>query len=168
MSPASTDDDTPHADERKLVSLIDGMPIAMMTTVDGQGRLRAVPMARQEVEPTADLWFITARDTQHVEDVRARPQVGLTFSSRDSWVALRGIATVVDDDAKLRELWNTFAEAWLPGGPEDPQAVLIHVTVEHGEYWDTPGGAVSSVLSYVKAKVTGKPYQGGENETVRL
>lgn len=150
--------DTPHAEERKLVDLIDDIPIAMMTTTDAQGRLRAVPMARQEVEPTADLWFITARDTQHVEDVRARPQVGLTFSSRDSWVSLRGTATVVDDEAKLRELWNTFAEAWLPGGPEDPQAVLIHVEAEHGEYWDSPGGKVASLISFAKTKLTGDTY----------
>jgi len=150
--------DTPHAEQRTLVGLIDDMPIAMMTTTDAQGRLRSVPMARQEVEPSADLWFITARDTQHVEDLRARPQVGLTFSSRDSWVALRGTARVVDDESKLHELWNTFAEAWLPGGPEDPQAVLIHVTVEHGEYWDTPGGKVASLLSFAKTRLTGDTY----------
>ncbi|WP_207619848.1 pyridoxamine 5'-phosphate oxidase family protein [Nocardioides sp. IC4_145] len=158
MSDASTGQDTPHAEERKLVDLMDDMPIAMMTTVDAEGRLRSVPMARQEVEPTADLWFITARDTQHVEDLRARPQVGLTFSARDSWVALRGTATVVDDEAKLRELWNTFAEAWLPGGPEDPQAVLIHVAAEHGEYWDSPGGKVASLISFAKTKLTGDTY----------
>ncbi|MEV7428420.1 pyridoxamine 5'-phosphate oxidase family protein [Nocardioides sp. NPDC092400] len=150
--------DTPHAEERKLVELLDDMPIAMMTTVDARGDLRALPMARQEVEPTADLWFITARDTQHVDDIRARPQVGLTFSARDSWVSLRGRAEVVDDETKLRELWNTFAEAWLPGGPEDPNAVLIHVTVDHGEYWDSPGGKVASLISFAKAKLTGDTY----------
>ena len=47
-----------------------------------------------------------------------------------SWVAVTGTAAVVDDLDKLRELWNTFAEAWLPGGPEDPNAVLIHVDVD--------------------------------------
>ncbi|GAA4680969.1 pyridoxamine 5'-phosphate oxidase family protein [Nocardioides nanhaiensis] len=147
-----------HGDARTLVDLIDGMPIAMMTTSDAEGRLRAVPMARQEVAPDADLWFITGRDTQHVVDIRARPQVGLTFSSSDSWVSLRGTARVVDDEAKLAELWNTFAEAWLPGGPENPEAVLIHVDAEHGEYWDTPGGKVASLISLVKTKVTGETY----------
>lgn len=147
-----------HTEARTLVDLIDDMPIAMMTTADAEGRLRAVPMARQEVAPDADLWFITGRDTQHVADIRTRPQVGLTFSSRDAWVSLRGTARVVDDEAKLAELWNTFAEAWLPGGPENPEAVLIHVEAEHGEYWDTPGGKVASLISFVKTKVTGDTY----------
>ena len=43
---------------------------------------------------------------------------------------ITGRAEVVDDDAKLKELWNTFAEAWLPEGPEDPNATLIRVDVD--------------------------------------
>jgi len=141
-------------EKQKLIELMKDMPIGMMTTF-GPGGPRSVPMARQEVEPSAELWFITARDTEHVEALRASPEVADTFSARDSWVALTGQATVVDDQGKLDELWNTFAEAWLPGGPEDPNATLIKVDVEHGEYWDSPGSKVASLVSFVKAKLTG-------------
>jgi general stress protein 26 len=84
--------------------------------------------------------------------------VALTFSSRDAWVAATGTATVVDDETKLRELWNTFAEAWLPGGPEDPNAALIRVDVDRAEYWDTPGGRIASMVSFAKTKLTGDTY----------
>jgi general stress protein 26 len=142
-------------EQQKLIDLMGDMPIAMMTTYGDSGP-RSVPMARQEVEPSAELWFITARDTAHVDDIRANPQVSLTFSSTSSWVAMTGRAEVVDDQAKLEELWNTFAEAWLPGGPEDPNASLIKVDVEHGEYWDAPGSSkAASLISFVKAKITG-------------
>ena len=73
-------------------------------------------------------------------------------------MAVTGQAEVVDDDAKLAELWNTFAEAWLPGGPEDPQATLLRVDVEQAEYWDTPGGKVASLISFAKTKLTGETY----------
>lgn len=146
-------------DEKKtLLQLLEDLPIGMLTTTSADGSLRSVPMARQEVEPTAELWFITARDTRHVADIGVRPHVALTFSSRSSWVALEGRATVVDDTAKLKELWTTFAEAWLPGGPEDPNAVLLRVDLTDGEYWDTPGGKVTSLLSLLKTKVTGDTY----------
>ena len=141
-------------EQDKLVELMRDMSVAMMTTYGDDGP-RSLPMARQEVEPSAELWFITARDTRHVDDIRKNPTVSLTFSARDSWVAIVGRATVVDDEAKLKELWTTFAEAWLPGGPEDPNATLIKVDVEHGEYWDSPGSKVASLLSFVKAMVTG-------------
>lgn len=144
-------------DQKKLVDLMDDMPIAMLTTFGPDGA-RSVPMARQEVEPSAQMWFISARDTEHTRAIQQNPAVSLTFSARDAWVAVTGTATVVDDDAKLRELWDTFAEAWLPGGPEDPNAVLIKVDVEHGEYWDTPGGKVASLLSFAKSKLTGDTY----------
>lgn len=143
--------------QRKLADLIADMPIAMMTTFGPNG-FHSVPMARQEVEPDAEMWFITARSTEHVADIDSEPRVGLTFSSRDAWVALTGRATVIHDRVKLDELWNTFAEAWLPGGPEDPEAVLIRVEVEGGEYWDTPGGKVASLISFVKTKLTGQTY----------
>ena len=155
----------PETDDRqKLIDLMADMPIAMMTTFGPDGP-RSIPMARQEVEPSAELWFITARDTHHVSDLQTDPRVLLTFSSRDAWVAVNGRGEVVDDLAKLRELWNTFAEAWLPGGPEDPGAVLIRVDVERGEYWDSPGGKVASLLSFAKVKLTGATYDS-EHGTV--
>src|SRR3954447_14971352 len=141
----------------KLVELMDDMHVAMMTTLGPEG-VRSVPMARQQVEPDAEMWFITARDTDHVRSIEADPRVALTFSLRDAWVAATGTATVVDDETKLRELWNTFAEAWLPGGPEDPNAALIRVDVDRAEYWDTPGGRVASLVSFAKTKLTGDTY----------
>ena len=148
---------TDNEDQKKLLELIDDIPIGMLTTFGGDGP-RSVPMARQEVDAAAELWFITARDTAHVRAIQADPRVSLTFSARDSWVAAYGRAEVVDDQAKLAELWTTFAEAWLPGGPEDPNATLLRVDLEHGEYWDTPGGKVASLISFAKTKLTGDTY----------
>lgn len=147
------------SDRDKLVELMRDMRIAMFTTTADDGTLQAVPMARQEVEPSGELWFITARDTRHVRDIRQRPHVGLTFSSADAWVSIHGAAAVIDDEAKLKELWNSFAEAWLPGGPEDPNAALIRVDVTGGEYWDTPGSRVASVISFAKSKLTGDTFK---------
>lgn len=145
------------AERVHLVRLMEDMPIAMFTTFGTEGP-RSVPMARQEVEPDAEMWFISARDTDHTRALAHDASVALTFSSRDTWVSLTGKAHVVDDIAKLRDLWNTFAEAWLPGGPEDPGAVLIRVDVEKAEYWDTPGGKVASLLSFAKVTLTGETY----------
>ncbi|GAA4364947.1 pyridoxamine 5'-phosphate oxidase family protein [Nocardioides caricicola] len=144
-------------DTKKLVDLLEDMPIGMLTTFGPEGP-RSIPMARQEVEPTAELWFITVKDSAHSRAIAAEPRVSLTFTARDSWVAVYGRATLVDDREKLAELWTTFAEAWLPGGVDDPNAVLLRVDVESGEYWDTPGGKVASLLSFVKTKLTGDTY----------
>lgn len=153
------------SDQEKFAELVKDIPIAMLTTYGADGP-RSLPMAREEVDPGAELWFITARDTRHVRDIAQEPRVSLTFSSRDAWVAGAGRAAVVDDRDKLKELWNNFAEAWLPGGPEDPNATLIRVDLDEVEYWDTPGGKVASLVSFVKTKVTGDTYDS-EHGTVR-
>jgi general stress protein 26 len=145
------------SDAQKLAQLLDDKPIAMMTTFGAEGP-RSIPMARQEVEAGEELWFITARDTEHTRAIQQEPQVSLTFSARDSWVALTGRAHVVDDDAKLEELWNSFAEAWLPEGPRSERSVLIRVDVEKAEYWDSPGSKLASLLSFAKVKLTGDTY----------
>ncbi|GAA3383581.1 pyridoxamine 5'-phosphate oxidase family protein [Cryptosporangium minutisporangium] len=156
-------------DARKVSDLIKSSGrTAMLTTTAPDGTLTSRPMALQEVEFDGDLWFFAERASRKVTHLAAHPQVNVTVGSGATWVSLTGQATVVDDAAKKKELWNAAVEAWFPDGPDDPGVVLIKIAGESAEYWDTPGGRVASLLSFAKAKATGKPCDGGENETVRL
>ena len=152
----------------KLAELAKDIKIAMFTTTDSEGHYVSRPMAQQLVEDDSDLWFFAERDSHVVGHVAQRPHVGITLSSASTWSSIDGEAEVVEDSARAKELWNTWVEAWLPQGPEDPSVVLIKVNAHSAEYWDTPGGRVASILSFVKAKATGEPYSGGENKTVTL
>ena len=152
----------------KLVDLAKDIHVAMLTTVDGDGHLTARPMAHQEVESDGDLWFFVEKSSPTATNLATRPQAGVSLSSADTWVSLSGTAEIVDDVARAKELWNSWVEAWLPQGPEDDSVALVHFRAEAGEYWDTAGGRVASALSFVKAKVTGDRYHGGDNETVTL
>jgi general stress protein 26 len=152
----------------KLVELTKDIKITMLTTVDAEGHFVSRPMAHQLVEPDGDLWLFAASDSRVVEQIKANSHVGLTLSSNDTWISIDGDAAVVEDQATKEALWNKWVEAWLPQGPADPNVVLIKVDPHTAEYWDTPGGAVASLLSFVKAKVTGEPYQGTDRDTVDL
>jgi general stress protein 26 len=125
-------------------------------------------MGQQEVEFDGDLWYFAERESRKVRQITANPHVGVTLSSGSTWISIDGTAEIVDDKAKVHELWNGWVDAWLPQGPDDPSVVLIKVTGESAEYWDTPGGRIASVISLVKSKVTGERYDGGENERVDL
>ena len=65
--------DSKHIEE--LYDLIDGIEIAMLTTRRADGRLVARPMATQERQPGADLWFVTDIDTHKVEELEQDPNV---------------------------------------------------------------------------------------------
>jgi general stress protein 26 len=153
---------------QKVAELAKDIRVAMLTTVDEDGHFVSRPMAQQEVDSDGDLWFFAERDSRKIAQIAAHPLASVTLSSSDTWISLCGTARMVTDVAKAKELWNPVVEAWFPQGPEDPSVVLIEFSSDTAEYWDTPGGRVSSALSFVKAKVTGKPYDGGENETVSM
>lgn len=152
----------------KVAKLMKGIRFAMLTTLDDQGVPTSRPMATQEVEFDGDLWFFAARDSRKVAQVQANPAVNVGLSSTDTWVSLTGRAQVVTDRVKAKELWNAAVEAWFPEGPEDDNVILLKVEGDTAEYWDSPGGRIATVLSFAKSKVTGQPYDGGENETVTL
>jgi len=158
----------PSHEVTKVAELAKDIRIGMLTTIDAEGSFISRPMAQQEVEFDGNLWFFSNRKARKIEHIAANPAVSVTLSSGSVWISMSGIAEVVEDAAKAEELWNPVLEGWFPQGPQDDSVVLVKFTSDTAEYWDTPGGRVSSVLSFVKSKVTGKRYDGGENETVRL
>lgn len=151
----------------KVTDLIKGMRVAMLTTTDADGSLVSHPMATQDVEFDGDVWFIAERSSHKVANILTSPKVNVAYSSADSWVSLSGRARIVSDTAKLQEFWSMFTDAWMDGGPENPNNILIHVQAESAEYWDTPGSRVVQVVNLVKAAVTGQRYEG-DNERVDL
>lgn len=155
---------------KKVNELIKDIRIAMFTTVDDEGVVRSRPMATQQVEFDGDLWFMTKSDTAKVEDVERYQQVNVGYADPgdNKFVSVMGSAEVLNDRAKIKELWNPFYKAWFPDGLDDPTIRLIKIEVEEVEYWDSPGGKVASVLGFVKSLVTGDQSDMGENETVKF
>lgn len=151
----------------KLNDLLKGFRFAMLTSRTPDGAFTAHPLTVQESEFDGDLWFIIGRNSSTVQNLAHDDRVGVSFSSNGAWLSLAGTASVVDDTAKLRELWTPAVDAWFPDGPEDPEVTLLKVTASSGEYWDSPGGKVATLVALVKNKVTGETYEG-ENETFRL
>jgi len=155
-------------DTRKVSELLKDQRFGMLTTTDPDGTLISRPMTMQEVEFDGDLWFFAARDSRKIRHLASSAQVNVAVGSSSSWVSLTGTGVVVTDAAKKRELWNSVVGAWFPDGPDDDGVVLLKVAADSAEYWDSPGGRIATALSFAKAKLTGEPYSGGENETVDL
>ncbi|WP_435747180.1 pyridoxamine 5'-phosphate oxidase family protein [Microbacterium sp. PMB16] len=152
---------------QRVAELIKDFRFAMFTTRNAEGRLVAHPLTVQEAEFDGDLWFLVSKSATLVIDIRADERVGVSLSSNDSWVSLAGTAELVEDRAKIKELWSPTVDAWFPEGPEDPDVGLLKFDAQSAEYWDSPGGKLASIFSFVKSKVTGEQYDA-ENETVEL
>ncbi|MBF4763966.1 pyridoxamine 5'-phosphate oxidase family protein [Nocardioides islandensis] len=132
----------------------------MVTSTAPDGALHARPMTPQQVTDDLEAWFFISRSSEHAADLVARPRVNLSFQGSGDWLSVAGKAAIVDDRRLAEEMWNPVVDAWFPDGPGDPDVVLLRVAAESAEYWKAPGGRVASVLSFVKAKLNGRPLEG--------
>ncbi|MGA6536975.1 pyridoxamine 5'-phosphate oxidase family protein [Stenotrophomonas sp. NPDC101269] len=155
---------------RQLAEMIRGIDIAMFTTVGVDGRLYSRPLGTQEVEFDGDLWFATAADSPKVAEIALNPRVNVAYASTsgNTYVSVAGTARVIDDRAKAEELWSPAMKLFFPGGPDDPNLRLIHVSAESAEYWDGPGGLLGSALSFVLSAMNDEPGALSDNGVVDL
>ncbi|AWM34798.1 hypothetical protein DDQ68_19660 [Hymenobacter nivis] len=45
-------------------------------------------------------------------------------------------------------MWREYFRGFFPKDTEDPNITLIKVTIENGEYWDTPGNGLVRAFAY--------------------
>lgn len=149
-----------------LKEKIKDVRIAMMTTQEVDGNFHTRPMATHEIDNEGYMWFFTYDDTNKVEEIRQNPRVALGFSDIGSelYVSTSGQAEVVQDRAKIDELWSDFLKTWFPNGKDDPHIALLKVSTHAGEYWDRPGGKMMKLFEMAKGAVTGEPDKSGRNE----
>ncbi len=159
------------ANFQKLREMIKDMDFCMLTTVDENNDLHSRPMSLNgEVDQAGNLWFFTQGNSHKVSEVRRIPKCNVSFADPDShrYVSITGTAELVKDKAKIKELWKPQFKAWFPKGPDEPDIALLRVGLEKAEYWDSPGGTVAQVISFVSALVTGKSADWGENKKLEL
>ena len=165
-----TQSDTARTDSIKtLAAMIKEVHFAMLTVQTADGHLHAHPMTTQQVEFDGDIWFIGGKDTEQVQNMAARPQVNVSYSSPDKgvYVSVNGTAQLVENRAKLDELWSDFYQTYFPQGKEDPNIQLIHIAANGAEYWESDG-KVRSLIQIARGLVTGEHAHQGENETIKL
>lgn len=151
----------------KVRSLMADMDIAMLTTVDAssaEGRLTSRPLSTQLAEEDGDVLFLVRRDSAVAQDVVADPRVNVAYSSMKAWVSLTGDAEVMEDRTLVSALWSKGADAFMEGGPENPDNVVIKVSGDTATYW----GGESLIGTAVKTArtVVGRGEDDDEGSTV--
>lgn len=161
--------DTRQESIEKLNELIENIEIAMLTTIDG-GVLRSRPMRTMEAEFDGDLWFFTSSETHKDDEIKKDNRVNVSYAAPDknTYVSVSGRAEIVRNREKIEEFWNPLFKAWFPEGLDDPSLILLKISVEQAEYWDSPSSAFVQIAGFLKAIATGTRADYGENEKLDL
>lgn len=157
-------------DREKVWKLIKDVRIALLVTSADEG-LRGRPMAAMNKEFDGELWFASRKDTPKLEEIKDDSHVLLAYSEpkEQNYVSVAGTARVLQDSAKVKELWSEPMRVWFPKGPDDPDIALICVSVTSAEFWDAPSSAWVYAMGYAKARLTGEPPRDvGQNKVVNF
>ena len=160
---------TEHEKRSRLRKILNDAKTAFMVTRTTSGGLHGRPMATVQIEDDFDnLWFPTDRNSGKVRELVADSEVclGYTNATGSEWASVNGRARIADDRALIRELWSPIWKNWFDS-PEDSRLVLIGVTPESAEYWDS-GSQILQMIKFAVTAVTGKRLGEGENEHVNL
>jgi general stress protein 26 len=160
--------DTPHP-EARLWDMIEDIRVAMLTTRSGD-RLESRPMHAYVDLDQHCLWFLTELGSDKTLDIADGDPVNLAFVDKEdqNYISMTGHARVVRDVAKQRQLWNAFAQAWMPQGPEGDDVGLIRVDPIDATYWDSPSSRLVTLWDVAKANLTKNPPSSSEVRKVNL
>lgn len=158
-----------HSDRDRVWDLMESIGLCMLVTHDGAGDdLRARPMSAHVAREEEAVFFLSDVRQHKDDEIEINQNVCLAFADPggQSYVSVTGTANVLDDRAKVAELWSTAAKAWWKS-KDDPNIRVLRVMPSMAEFWDSPGKLVTSV-KMAAAALTGRPPQLGENRKVAL
>lgn len=145
----------------KIKKLTEKAGICFFTTRVGHDA-HSVPMSLQEVDEAGTLWFISAIDSTHNQNIAEDPIVQLYFQNDSSYeyVFIKGKAIISKDQTLIDKYYSNFADAWFDG-KDDPRITVIGVTPQDGYYYETKDNKVFAMAKMVFAAVTGAKNEDG-------
>ena len=160
---------TRKTDQDRAWELIDEIGLCMLVSHDGTGdQLRARPMGAHARRDEDAIYFLTDLRAHKDDEIEINENVCLCFGDNGSYkyVSVTGTANLLDDRARIAELWTTAARAFWES-KDDPNIRVLKVRPTLAEFWDSPGKIVTSV-KMAAAAVTGSRPDLGSNRKVLL
>jgi general stress protein 26 len=153
-----------HDHHQKIWDLIKDAHSALLVTIGLDGRLDSRPMGCLQRKFDDSLWFLTFRHSAKAQKLVADDRVLVSYANpaEYEYVSISGRGRIVDDRAKVHDLWSEGLRVWFPNGPDDPELALLSIDVEEARYWTNAASVAAYAWLYVKARVAGKPAAADE------
>jgi general stress protein 26 len=120
------------------------LDFTMMATRSPDGTMTARPMSNNgDVEHHGDSYFFAYQTSRKVADLRADPQVALSYTGAAGmlggpplFVTVSGVAALIEDKAAFADHWTKDLDRYFPDGIDTPGVVMIRVDAKAIRYWD--------------------------------
>lgn len=154
----------------KLRGMIDKIRTAMLTTYSLTEGFHSRPMGTAQVDVDGGIWFFTNEFSPKIQEISVENTVSLSYAdtANNVYISINGVASIVDNREKMKELWNPYIEAFFKDGIDDPALTLLRVEMHHAEYWDSSASKIALIFKLLKAAVTGEKYTPDEHKELDL
>lgn len=160
----------PDSERQQMVwAALDRHPVCMVTTA-ADGTLKTRPMSGHVDRENHRILFLTHRHTGIMDEVLRSPGVSISLSEEDRnfHAAITCTAAAIEDRQLITAIWTPMTGAWFPGGPDDPDVMLLSLTPTSAEIWDGPSSGVLVAFKLATAKILGRQADLGVNATIDM
>ncbi|MBS6237674.1 MAG: pyridoxamine 5'-phosphate oxidase family protein [Bacteroides sp.] len=102
----------------KAAQMLRESEVVVLASVNKEGYPRPVPMSMVKSEDISTVWMSTG-----------------SFHAQGNSVCMTGDVEVITDQNVKQELWQDWFINHFPGGPTDPNYVILKFTANHATYW---------------------------------
>ncbi len=143
---------------QKLKELVSDIRTCLFITSGKTGARTSRPMAAVDTDHLGNIWFFADIHSNKVKDIELEHFVQLVFAhpGKDTYLDIKGRASIIDDKAIISEKWNPMIKAWFPDGSDDSSVCLIKIKTDEAHYWDTNSTKMVQILQTALSIVTGK------------
>jgi general stress protein 26 len=148
------------ADVKRVQELASGCEVLFLVAA-GQGALArapARPMRLLQIDDAGVAWFFLDTEMEAGRDVSTPVNVTLAWHDllQNRWVSAEGRTRVVNDRARIGQLWTPEHTAWMPAGLATPGLALLAVDLERVSWWKADANLAERLLARVRARL-GRP-----------
>lgn len=119
-----------------IQELIDIGDVAMLVSRSADGALKSRPMETVEVSPEGEFFFFTTLSSELICELTENGNVNLSFIKEDNnFISVSGITQVIKSKDMLVKLWESRYETWVHDGLDNPNIVLLKVSLVSAEHW---------------------------------
>jgi general stress protein 26 len=153
----------------KIKELVSRSRVCMLGTSE-EGFMKFRPMSHVDIDDEGSIWFFTSKDSWKAEDVHRNPAVQLIYINQSDsiYLTMEGMAQVLYDPQRMKELFNPFVKAWFPKGLKDSSLALLVVRPIGVEYWSNDDSKILTYIKMLSSAVTGSPPSVGEHDRITL
>lgn len=141
---------------KKLKEMAEGTSCFFCSNIKTGLPFSTRPMAPEKIDDNGDIWFLSAKDSHKNMEIATDPMVQLLFqgSKYSDFLNVYGIAKIIEDKEKIKELWEPILKTWFTEGVDDPRITIIKVSPTQGYYWDNKhGNAIAFAKQLVGAAI---------------